>query len=264
MSDPLLPSRVCTVLATHRLGARLFYYPETDSTNDVASALARAGEPAGTVVVTDYQRRGRGRREHQWESPRGRDLLFSVLFRPAGEVRAALATSLVVSAAASVALGKLLGVDAGVKWPNDIMVGGGKLGGVLAEASSGAGGADFVVVGLGINVNSGPADWAPDVAGRATSCAELVGESVDRAAILADVLASVETYTDRLARDGFAPLVPWYEERMVARDRDVVVVCGDERAPGRVLGVDPDGALRVRIGHDASVRTLYSESIELP
>ncbi|MCH8291552.1 hypothetical protein IH992_10680 [Candidatus Poribacteria bacterium] len=101
MSEALLPADVRRHLATASIGHRLYYYPETDSTNDVAIDLARNGEPEGAVVYTDFQRRGRGRLDHKWSSPRQRDLLFSVILRPESEPREALAITLAFSVAAA-------------------------------------------------------------------------------------------------------------------------------------------------------------------
>ena len=98
-----LPADVRRFLATARLGRRIYFYPETDSTNDVALGLARAGEPEGTLVVANVQRSGRGRRTHTWDSPAGRDVLASLVLRPAGDARGALPVSLLVAMATSIA-----------------------------------------------------------------------------------------------------------------------------------------------------------------
>jgi BirA family biotin operon repressor/biotin-[acetyl-CoA-carboxylase] ligase len=184
-----LPADVRRRLATAYLGRRYYYYPETDSTNDVALALAAAGEAEGTVVA-DYQRRGRGRRSHTWSSPAGKDLLFSIVFRPEGDARHALPVTLAVATAISVTLTKCLDVDVLVKWPNDVVTRAGKIAGILAESASSGGRLTHAVVGVGVNVNTNEQDFAGDLHGRAASCRTLSGVEWDRADLLADLLGN--------------------------------------------------------------------------
>lgn len=263
----LLPSEIRAVLGTARLGRRIYCYPETDSTNDVALALARAGEPEGTLVVADFQRGGRGRRTHTWSSPRGRDALASLILRPPGDARSALAVTLTVAAATSVALSKLLGVDVAVKWPNDVIAGrgaeAGKIAGILAESASAGDSLSHLVVGIGININTRADEFPPGLASPAASCYTLTGSEWERAFILADVLGAVEAYYDRFRRDGFGPLVSAYEARLIQRGRTVRFDVKGAAVTGVVQGVAPDGALRVRADGDGTEHVLYGETPEV-
>lgn len=265
MSAPAgpLPADVRRFLATARLGRRSYFYPETDSTNDVALALARAGEPEGTLVVADFQRRGRGRRTHAWSSPPGRDALFSTVLRPGGDARSALPVTLLVATAISIVLSKLLDLEFQVKWPNDVMSPAGKIAGVLAESASAGGTLSHLVVGVGVNVNTRADEFPADLRLPAASCATLTGSEWDRAFILADVLGTIEAYYDRFRRDGFTPLVTACEARLQQRGRTVAFESGGERVTARALGVAPDGALRVRLDRDGSETSLYSEIVEV-
>jgi BirA family biotin operon repressor/biotin-[acetyl-CoA-carboxylase] ligase len=256
-----LPADVRRRLATAYLGRRYYYYPETNSTNDVALALAAAGEAEGAVVVADFQRRGRGRRAHAWSSPAGKDLLFSMILRPQGDARHALPVTLAVATAVSVTLSKLLDADMSVKWPNDVMAPGGKIAGILAESASSGGRLSHAVVGVGVNVNSDVADFAGDLHGRAASCKTIAGAEWDRADLLADLLGTIEAYYDRFKRDGFGPLASAYEARLTQAGKEVAFERDGARWSGRVLGVSRDGALVVRVS-DGDVH-LYSEQIEV-
>jgi len=259
MTDsPLLPAEVTKHLHTRVLGRRLFYYPEIDSTNDAAVQLARGGEDEGTVVYADFQRRGRGRLDHTWSSPPRRDLLFTMILRPGGTPADALPVTLAVALALSVALSAETGERIGVKWPNDLVAGGAKIGGILAESGADARGARYAAVGVGLNVNSLPGDFPAG----AVSCRSLSGRVHDRAVVLADVLTTVETYTTRFAKDGFAPLVSSYDDRLEMRDTRVRVARGEERFEGTALGVAADGALRVALDDGGEVR-LTSETVEV-
>lgn len=257
-----LPEDVRRLLATASLGRRIYFFPETASTNDVALALARSGERDGTLVIADHQRAGRGRRGHTWSAPRGSDLLFSLVLRPDGNARDALPVTLAFATAIAVTLSKLFGVDVGVEWPNDVVTPRGKIAGILAESATSAGVLSYAVVGVGINVNSTAADFPDDVRGAAVSCRMLCDDAPwDRAMLLADVLGGIEAYYDRYRRDGFAPLRDAYEARLGQMGKTVAFDSQGVRRTGRVLGVADDGALRVDSG-DGEI-LLYSESVEV-
>jgi len=253
----LLPSTIEPWLATARFGRRLYYYPETGSTNDVAMDLARRGEAEGTVVLTDFQRCGRGRRDRTWLSPAGKDLLFSVILRPGGASASVLPVTLALSLATAVLLGRATGADVLVKWPNDVVTATGKVAGILAEASHAGGQASFVVVGVGVNVNN---MGFPSGIGPAASCRTLAGREFDRAALFADLLGAMETWYGRFRADGFGPLVSAFDERLRERGRRVRVVDGGSPGQGVVRGVVADGGLE--LDTDDGRRVLHGETVE--
>lgn len=163
-----------------------FGYPcrwlrETESTNDVAREWASAGAPAGAVVVAARQTRGRGRREHKWESPPGTGLYASFILRPGWLAKKASSLAIVGGMAAFRALEKSGVKNLRVKWPNDILANGKKICGVLVEPRIGAGRIEFAVVGIGINVGQAAADFPAEIRQTATSCGiEGAPISVDR------------------------------------------------------------------------------------
>jgi BirA family biotin operon repressor/biotin-[acetyl-CoA-carboxylase] ligase len=257
-----LPADIQRRLASARFGRRIYFYPEIGSTNDAALDLARAGEVEGTVVIADHQRAGRGRRGQVWSSPPHRDLLMSLVLRPGTDARGALPVTLVVATSVAVVLSKLLDVEVGVKWPNDVVTPAGKIAGILAEASASASGLGYLVVGIGLNVNTRADDFPAGMPYPAASCLTLTGSQWDRADIAADVLGTVEAYYDRFLRDGFGPLRGAYEARLVHAGREIAFEYAGTRRSGRVRGVAADGALRVEVGGADEV-LLYSESIEV-
>ena len=257
-----LPADVQRHLATARLGRRIYFHPDLASTNDNALELARDGEVEGTVVMADHQREGRGRRGQVWSSPPHRNLLMSVILRPDTDARGALPVTLVVAMSVSVVLSKLLDVETGVKWPNDVVCDRGKIAGILAESSATASGVAHVVVGIGINVNARAEDFPADMPYAGASCFTLTGAEWDRAHIAADVLGTIEAYYDRFLRDGFGPLRSAYEARLVHTGRTVAFAHDGRRLAGRVCGVAPDGALRVDVGAGEEM-LLYGETIEV-
>ena len=162
----------------------------TGSTNADLLARAAAGEPEGAVLAAEYQNAGRGRLGRSWTSPPRAALTFSVLLRPSAVPRARLGwLPLLAGVAVAAAVRAVAAVDAQLKWPNDVLVGEAKLGGILAEASG-----DAVVVGTGVNVSNGPAELPPPGPGAlpATSLLLEQARSLDRAVLLAEILAGLE------------------------------------------------------------------------
>lgn len=261
-ADRLLPTRVCEHLRTRRFGRRVYYYPETDSTNRAALALARCGESAGTVVMADFQTKGRGRLDHDWSSRDGEDLLFSVILRPGAPPAGLLPATLVFSSALAAELSVRLGEAVSVKWPNDMMVRGGKIGGVLAEGALGPVGDPYLVVGVGLNVNSLPGVFPAHLRGRVATCRAVSGRSWDRAELLANVLESMERDYDTFEAAGFAGLRTRYEGRLSLLGRKVRFARDGRDVVALVDGVDDDGALRVVPEGEIRPVSLYGEHVE--
>jgi BirA family biotin operon repressor/biotin-[acetyl-CoA-carboxylase] ligase len=240
----LLPRDVQALLETSSFGRRMYYVDTVDSTNRLARDLARAGEPDGTVVTADFQTEGRGRHGRRWISPRGANLTFSLILRPDAPLAAVLPVTLAFSLAIAEALTERLGSEIGVKWPNDVVAPPGKLCGILAEGSARSGKTDFVVVGVGINVNMKPEEFTHDV--RAASCLSLSGVTHERRVVLAEVLDRLERVRDAFLVDGFAGVVDRYTARCSLVGQDVSVAHRGGVVAGAVVGVQPDGALVIR------------------
>lgn len=235
-------------LNTRALGRAHEHHAEVTSTNDRLAQWAKEGAPDGAVVTADVQTQGRGRRGRVWSS-QGENLYVSVLLRPGRLVdgsalaRDFSALGLVVAVGLARGLEPLLGRDClELKWPNDLLVGGRKLGGILCE-SRWLGRAPEVVVGFGINVRQEEFD-AEHVA-MATSLARL-GVEEGRPQVLARVLGGLESAVDAFVARGFARLRGEYEARCPMLRGRVRVDAGQGGVEVQALGVDRDGALRVR------------------
>jgi BirA family biotin operon repressor/biotin-[acetyl-CoA-carboxylase] ligase len=248
-------------LHTKRFGKRVYYYPVTDSTNNVAMALAKLGEAGGTVVVTDFQTRGKGRLDHEWSSRAGEDLLFTVIVRPPSPPATLLPITLVFAVAIAEGLAATVGVDVSVKWPNDIVTPRGKIGGILAEGSVTAPERSFAVVGTGINVNSRADSFPVDLRGRVATCRTESGREWDRAELLAGVLGWMEGGYERFLAEGFAGARATYESRLTLIGRRVSFVSRHRRVTARVEGVEDDGALRVVADESEERMRLYGEEV---
>ncbi len=258
-------SRAADVIAQRgiRLGAPLSIEDETGSTNDDAKAAARGGAPHGAVFVAESQRAGRGRHGRVWQSPRGENLLFSVVLRlaclPARVPPVSLACGLAVRDAVARALG--VGDDERVlvKWPNDVLVRGRdgvlrKVAGILVESSVSGSKIDHVVVGIGVNVHTRA--FPEDIAEIATSIALEGKQAPDRAEILADVLACMDRDVEHVVHRGLGLI----HARLSARDalRGSHVETDDDAVAGIAEGIDLDGRLLVR-----GARPLVSGEVRL-
>lgn len=234
--DAPLPEEVRPLL-TEPLWVRIEGTPETRSTNDDARALARDGAPEGTVVLANSQTAGRGRLGRVWASPEG-GVYLSAILRPG--VTPAEAPSLALAAALGAARGlERLGAKVQLKWPNDLLVDGSKLAGVLLEMSAEADRVDWLVIGLGVNV------LAPE--SRQEGAGYLADQlpSVSRAVVAAAVLDGIAQAYGVWRTQGFSAQKADYEARLAIAGADVSVsnASGGLLATGHVAGVDDDGRL---------------------
>jgi BirA family biotin operon repressor/biotin-[acetyl-CoA-carboxylase] ligase len=241
--DPLDVEAISAQLETRRLGRRLVCVPVTGSTNVDAAELARGGAPEGTVVIADTQTAGRGRLGRSWVSVRGLNLYMSVVLRPAIPPGAAPQLSLVSGIAVARAL-EAEGLRPRIKWPNDVLLDGRKTCGVLTELEAEADRVEFVIVGIGVNLNSRPEHFPPELRPIATSACIAGGRPVARARFAARLLAELEHCYDRYAEAGFTALAGEWNARSALTGRQVTVA-GAARATvsGACAGIDDDGAL---------------------
>ena len=254
-------ARLRALLAARGLDwpAEIEHTPVSPSTNDRLKQRARAGAVEWTVVLADAQSAGRGRQGRRWSSPPG-NLYMSVLLRPAPPD----GRWSVIPLAAGLAVGEALaaeGLDVRLKWPNDVMAEGRKVGGILAEATSGADGLESVVLGIGVNVSVRPPDLPSEVAEAVTCVAEELARAVDRVVIAAAVLARLRVWYHALAREGprvvqaawRARAVPWWGRAVEAQS-------GGRRVRGIARDLDEGGALILEL-EDGTRAVLHSGEV---
>lgn len=241
MSDDALAS-LSQHLRTRWLGRAHEHHGRIGSTNDRAAAWSDA--PHGALVTADQQDAGRGRFGRVWHSPAGASLYASFVLRPPHADARWSALGLVVGVGLYEALAGTVG-GLGLRWPNDLLVGGRKLGGILCEGRW-AGATPQFVVGFGLNVRAQP--WPSELAAIATSIEQAAGERRDRVALLAAVLHALEPCLEAFARDGFAAVRDRYEAACVSLGTVVAVSVdgGRARRHVRAIGLDHDGALLVQ------------------
>lgn len=257
--DALDADAVRDHLGPARSAFYLEFLDECDSTNATAAARARAGAPTGTTVVCELQRAGRGRQGATWVSGLGTSLTFSVLWRFERAATVLTGLPLVIGVACARALESLGARDVALKWPNDLLLAGAKLGGILVEAQGDARGPLAAVIGVGINVR------VPESARRgiAQPVADLAGVPYgSRNAALARVLAALPEALTRFEREGFAPFREEWQWRHAFQGARVRLLVPPQRAvEGIASGVAEDGALLLDTG--AGVQRFYAGEVSL-
>ena len=243
---------VIPLLTTRRLGRDCRYVAETGSTNRDVAALAQGGAEEGLVMVAGRQTAGRGRMTRVWFSPPGVNLYFSVLLRPAVEPGRAASLPLVAGLAVADALaGFIPGLAVRIKWPNDILIGGKKLCGILCEMQAETDCVRHIVLGVGMNVNLTGDHLTGELRGRATSLRIEAGRTFSRVAVLAAVLNQFEPLYDRWRTEGLGPLLEAIGTYDALRGRDITLDQGGSQITGRADGIQADGALRLMTGQGA-------------
>lgn len=232
------------------LGRPLEYRAVTGSTNDDAMAAARAGAPHGAAFVADEQSAGRGRRGHRWTTTPGDNLTFSVLLRPRLSLQRLSALTLAVGLAVRDAVAGRVAAPVQVKWPNDVLVGGRKLAGVLVESQLAGGALSAVVVGVGINVAM--RELPEEIRGIATSLALLGAADLDREALLVELLDALARRVSAYERAGLEPML----EELRRHDALLGTRVHIEGVSGVARGIDRDGALLVEDDSGARHRIL--------
>jgi BirA family transcriptional regulator, biotin operon repressor / biotin---[acetyl-CoA-carboxylase] ligase len=258
MSD-LSAEAIAAVLTTRRLGRPVLYFPRTGSTNDVAHERAAAGAAEGLLVIADEQTAGRGRLDRRWWAPPGSSLLMSLLLRPALPPDQAGQLTMCLGLAAVGAIEAVTGLRPALKWPNDLLLEGRKLGGMLTELRLEGERLEYAVLGLGVNVNiafdEGPSS---NLADTAISLSTVLGRGVDRVALLAALLGRCEAWYER-ALAGESPHTAW-AARLDTVGRRVTVATTTGSVAGMAVGVTPEGALLVR-DDDAAEHVIWSGDV---
>jgi BirA family biotin operon repressor/biotin-[acetyl-CoA-carboxylase] ligase len=246
IARPLREADITSGIATRRIGQAIHLFQAVDSTNDEAAALAAGGALEGTVVIADAQRHGKGRMGRSWASPGGVGVYLSVILRPAIAPHDAPSLNLLGAVAAAEAIEEIAGVDARIKWPNDLIVRERKVGGILGEAAADASRLHHVVLGIGINVNQTEESFEGELRHSATSLRIEAGRPVDRAAMVRSVCRGLDRWYDRFLLEGPAGVIDRLRERCLTLGRQVVGRSGDREVGGLAVEIDDAGALVIR------------------
>lgn len=250
-------------LSPRRLGTRFHYFTELDSTNTRARELAENGAPEGEIVIAESQTQGRGRLGRRWESPPFSNLYLSVVLRPSLPPKHAPQITLAAAVALVETVGSFLPRPVAIKWPNDILIDGKKLAGILTEAACAAERIEYVILGIGLNLNYRAEAMPEPLRQKATSMADMAGKNLSRETVLARLIHDLDRCYGELEESGFAALRPRWEAHFGLRGRRVRVELGDQTIIGRAQGIDREGALIVETEEDQRRRIVAGDVIPL-
>jgi len=239
------PEQILKGLETKSFGRNLLWLEKTTSTNDVVAELARQGAPEGTVVAAETQTKGRGRQGRRWSSTAGKSLAFSILLRPklhADELPE-------ITLASAVAVAKTLEdfhFKPQIKWPNDLLLEGRKVCGILTEMGPKKDKMASVVLGIGVNLNQTARDFPKELGGIATSLYRMSGRKINRARFFQKLLGHLEESYRWVTERHFSRVLSEWKKRAVTLGKQVKVSQHHHVFYGQVLGADEKGALLVR------------------
>jgi len=257
--DKLFPEEIAAHLKTKWLGHNISYQESIASSNEVCKQLAMQGAPDGTVCLTEEQIKGKGRLARGWFSPKGKGLWFSILLKPSFLPQEAAKCTLLAAVAVVQAVNGIAGVHATIKWPNDILLDGKKLVGILTEMSAEFGHINYIVVGIGINVSVAPEDVPAEFRSSAISLNAVATEEISRAELLADVLKNFETLYEEVLQQGFAPVLKMWRKYTSTLGKQVKVLAPNETYIGKAIDIDEDGLLIVEKEDGTRVKVLAGD-----
>jgi BirA family biotin operon repressor/biotin-[acetyl-CoA-carboxylase] ligase len=234
---------------TKVVGRDIQVFEQTTSTNDVIEMLARDGVREGVVVFAEAQTKGRGRLGRKWMSPTHKGLWFSILLRP--DLRPQETTQLTAASATALrrAIKIVTGLSAEIKWPNDLLVGGKKVVGILTEMSAEVDRVRHVILGIGVDVNQDVAEFPPELRKIATSLKIEAGQEISRAELAVEILRELDCDYTRMAGGKFSDVADEWEAGCATIGKNVSVQMGARQVRGRAEALDDDGALLVRTEH---------------
>jgi BirA family biotin operon repressor/biotin-[acetyl-CoA-carboxylase] ligase len=258
--DILRPGDIKTGLKTTVMGKKIHFLSEVASTNTLAMEMAAEGTPEGTVVIAETQTSGKGRLGRKWISPKG-NLYLSVVLRPKIPMHKAPLITLTGAVAVASAIRTTCGLEAGIKWPNDILISGKKACGLLTEMSAEQDRIRHVVLGIGVDVNMEISELPPEVRLLTTTLAAEAGAKINRIALLQQVLQDLERWYQKLLIHDMDVLEEWKKLNMTVGNRITVSGAG-EALEGLAQGIDRDGRLIVRLD-DGTIRTVAAGDVTI-
>lgn len=232
-------------MLTKCFGKRVVYYDEIDSTNIAAKCLGKLSGNHGVLVLANQQNAGRGRLGRNWSSPKGSGIWMTLVLQPQIRPQHASMLTLVAALAVNRGIREVTGADSYIKWPNDIVVNGKKVCGILTEMSTINEKLECVVIGMGINVNQ--VSFSKELSPTATSLQLECKNPVDRTGLIVYIMKYIEEYYERFEKtESLRNMLKEYNEALINLDRQVRIIGADGEYPGIALGINETGALLVQ------------------
>ncbi len=255
--DRLLPDEITAGLQSRIFGQRVICFENIGSTNDLALELAAQGAQEGTLITAENQTRGRGRRERTWISKGGANLLFSLVLRPPWAAEQAPLITLMMAVAITEGVRRETGLLARIKWPNDVLIKGAKVAGILTEMRAQTDAIEYMVCGMGINVNAAPAG---PLRQPAISLSKLMGKPLLRLSLLRTILYAAEQLYFKACHNGPRSILEAGKDLSCLQGTQVVIeIAAQERLEGMIIGMDDNGALLLRLESGVTRRITSGE-----
>jgi BirA family biotin operon repressor/biotin-[acetyl-CoA-carboxylase] ligase len=247
--DRVLPDEILDRLKKDRvIGRQVLSFAQIDSTNRLALEMGAKGSPEGLVIFAEEQTKGRGRLGRTWVSPKGKGLYFSVLLRPRLALNGVPKLTLTAAVSVAEAIEETTGLRPLIRWPNDLLVDGKKICGILTEMAAEADRIGYVVLGIGVNVNASKKELPENGA----SIQSATRRAQDRCALAARILQKLDAHYADLLAGRFEPLAERWEQRSAVTGKRVAATTLAGRLEGTAVGIDEDGALWIR--QDSGIR----------
>ena len=256
--DILYPDLIRQAIDTRHFGQNIFHFLRTDSTNIQARSLAADGALEGTLLVAEYQEKGKGRLNRQWQSPSGKNLLFSLILRPDWPPQQAFYGTVLASVSLCRTIQEVAGIEVGIKWPNDIYAGEKKLAGILTEFATDPDRIEYLIVGIGINCH-----WAPPIpppeGQPATSLLKETGHKISRLRLLTRFLKQAETLYEKANNEGVGLLREEWNRYSLVNNRRVTISNNQKSWTGIGQGIDDHGALILQLDNGQQEKFLAGD-----
>lgn len=256
-----IPREIKRRLNTRFIGKQIHFFGRIDSTNIAARKLAELGANEGTVVLAESQSKGKGRMGRLWQSPPG-NLYTSIVLRPQISPSSAPQVTLMAALATAKAIDKTIPVKVGVKWPNDILIHGKKVAGILTEMDCEGGNLNFIVLGIGVNINA-PLNLFPrELLNSITTLREEAVENISLAQFTRCLYQEIERYYDLWMAKGFSWIGNEYTKLLLLKGKVVRIFSFDQVTSGEVQGIDEKGGLLLRLS-DSRVESITAGDVTL-
>ncbi|MDV6377696.1 biotin--[acetyl-CoA-carboxylase] ligase [Sporosarcina sp. GW1-11] len=260
--DLVNAANISEQLDTTAYGRNIRYFKTCPTTQTIAHEEAQNGASDGTLIISEEQTAGKGRLARPWVSNAGRGIWMSLIIRPKLAPQQAPQLTLVAAVAIVRAIEDVTNIQPVIKWPNDILINGKKVTGILTELQADPDRVKAIILGMGVNANQELADFPEELQTIATSLRIEKGEKVDRAKLVAKIMHYLEQYTALYVEKGFAPIKLLWESYATITGRKIRATMVNETVEGIALGISQDGMLELQL-EDGSIRGIYSADIEL-
>jgi len=257
--DLLSEDRIQSGLKTKLFGKKIYAFWSVGSTNEFAYRRALQDEQEGVLVIAEEQKKGKGRKSRKWDSRFNKGLWFSLILRP--DLPAAKAGLVPYLAGISVAeaVEDVIGLKADMKWPNDLLLSGRKFCGILSEVEFENSQIDFIILGIGINVNHKKDEFPEEFRDQATSLRIESGSRIDRAQFLAEVLVQLEKNYNYMKQNGFENIMTRWQTRCPQFGKEIVVIQDDDTYHGTFEDLDDEGCLLLRTRSDELIKIVAGD-----